>query len=89
MKKTKPETTEGGLTDFRMQITPRPREVSCVLEDILVELRAMRELDEQKYKEFLEYKSKKQDNNPNIRPYSSLFSEQNKQSGKEHEKEKT
>jgi len=67
---------------------PLPRDISFVLEDILVELRTMRELDEHKYKEFLEYKSKKQGNNPNIRPYSSLFSEQNKKSGKEYEKEK-
>jgi len=82
MKNTKPENHEGYFRDFTMQITPRPREVGFILEDILVELRTMRELDEHKYKEFLEYKSKKQGNNPNIRPYSSLFSEHNKKSGK-------
>jgi len=88
MKKIKPETKEEFLSDIKWVPNPHPREVGFILEDILVELRTMRELDEHKYKEFLEYKSKKQGNNPNIRPYSSLFSEQNKKSRKEYEKEK-
>ena len=84
MKKTnpEPENKEECFRDFKWGPTPHPREVGFILEDILVELRTMRELDEHKYKEFLEYKSKKQDNIPNIRPYSSLFSEHNKKSGK-------
>jgi len=43
MEKTEPEDNKEYFKGFTMQMTPRPREVGFVLEDILSELRQIRE----------------------------------------------